>query len=182
MYSSYDGIKDGKRFENDDDDKDPITHEDRYDEDFLDGRDNDGDGKIDEDFGALGQQMYTCDMRDDTPQAINAAAQERHVPLGLEIQKSDWAYAIEGYQDFNVIQYDIYNRSGHTLDSVVVGFRTDMDCGPIKKAPYWNDDFNLPFYPQGDFMIVPLLGRSLSSRCRLASHNRERTSAFGHWV
>jgi hypothetical protein len=153
MYRSYDGILNGSRFVNDDGDVDPLTGEQRIDEDFLDGQDNDGDGKVDEDFGAIGQQMYTCVMRDDTPQAINAAASERHVPLGLEMLKSDWAYSIPGYTDFNVIQYDIYNRSGHTLDSVVIGFRTDMDCGPTDKASYWTDDFNLPYYPHGDFMI-----------------------------
>ncbi|MBK7369009.1 MAG: hypothetical protein IPJ04_14210 [Candidatus Eisenbacteria bacterium] len=153
MYRSYDGIVNGTRFINDDGDSDPATGDGLYDEDFLDGRDNDGDGRIDEDFGALGQQMYTCVMRDDTQQAIQAAAAERHVPLGLECRKSDWAYSIPGFTDFNVIQYDFYNRSGHTIDSLMVAFRTDMDCGPIEKSNYFSDDFNLPQYPQGDFII-----------------------------
>ena len=146
MYRAYDGIVNGQRFV--DDDGDGLV-----DEDFLDGRDNDGDGKIDEDFGALGQEMYTCVMRDDTPQAINASATERHVPLGLEMRQSAWAYSIPGYTNFNVIQLDIYNRSGHTLDSVVIGFRTDMDCGPTATANYWTDDFNLPQYPHGVFTV-----------------------------
>src|SRR6516165_7048990 len=59
MYRSYDGIVNGQRYVNDDGDTDPLTGEPRIDEDFLDGRDNDGDGKIDEDFAALGQMMYT---------------------------------------------------------------------------------------------------------------------------
>jgi hypothetical protein len=153
MYRSYDGIVNGQRYVNDDGDTDPLTGEPRIDEDFLDGRDNDGDGKIDEDFAALGQMMYTCVMRDDTPQAINASAAERHVPLGLSCNKSCWAYSIPGYTDFNVIQYDVYNVSGHMLDSLVIGFRTDMDCGPVTQANYWTDDFNLPQYPHGDFII-----------------------------
>ncbi len=153
MYRSYDGIVNGQRYVNDDGDFDPVTGDPRIDEDFLDGRDNDGDGKIDEDFGAIGQQMYTCVMSDNTPQAINASATERHVPLGIECRKSDWAYSIPGYTDFNVIEYDIYNRSGHTLDSVVFGIRSDLDCGPIAQANYWTDDYNLPQYPHGDFII-----------------------------
>lgn len=153
MYRSYDGIVNGTRFINDDGDNDPLTGDGLYDEDFLDGRDNDGDGRIDEDYGAIGQQMYSCVMRDDTQQAIQAAAAERHVPLGVECRKSDWAYSIPGFTDFNVIQYDFYNRSGHTIDSLMVAFRTDMDCGPIEKSNYFSDDFNLPQYPQGDFII-----------------------------
>jgi hypothetical protein len=153
MYRSYDGIVNGVRYKNDDGDSEPLSGEQRIDEEILDGRDNDGDGLIDEDFAALGQQMYTCVMRDDTPQAINAGGSERHVPLGLEMWKSNWAYSISGYMDFNVIQYDIYNRSGHTLDSVTIGFRTDMDCGPLETSGYWSDDENLPYYPHGDFLI-----------------------------
>ncbi|MBI5171193.1 MAG: hypothetical protein HZA61_17030 [Candidatus Eisenbacteria bacterium] len=153
MYRSYDGIVNGTRFINDDGDNDPTTGDGLYDEDFLDGRDNDGDGKIDEDFAAIGQQMYTCVMRDDTQQAIQAAAAERHVPLGLECRKSDWAYSIPGFTDFNVIQYDVFNRSGHTIDSLMIAFRTDMDCGPIEKSNYFSDDFNLPQFPQGDFVV-----------------------------
>ncbi len=153
MYRSYDGILNGQRYVNDDGDFDPLTGEARIDEDFLDGRDNDGDGLIDEDFAAIGQQMYTCVMRDDTPGAINSAGTERHVPLVMEIQKSDWAYSIPGYTDFDVIQYDIYNRSGHQLDSVVIGIRDDMDCGPASESSYWSDDFNLPFYPHGNFIV-----------------------------
>src|SRR5205814_9631989 len=115
IYRAYDGIVNGTRFVNDDGDKDPLTGFDLVDEDFLDGRDNDGDGKIDEDFGAIGQEMYSCVMWDNTIQAINTTSNEKHVPLGLECRQTAWAYSIGGLQDFNVIQYDIYNRSGHVL-------------------------------------------------------------------
>ena len=91
----------------------------------MDGRDNDGDGKIDEDYAAIGQQMFSCVIRDDTPQAINTTFNEKHVPLGLECRQTAWAYSIAGFQDFDVIQYDIYNRSGHTLDSMTVGCPPD---------------------------------------------------------
>ena len=153
MYRGYDGIISGTRFVNDDSDIDPLTGDPLIDEDFLDGRDNDGDGSIDEDYGAIGQMVWSCVIRDDTQQAIQAAAAERHVPLGLEARQTAWAYSIPGYTDFNIVQWDIYNRSGHELDSVFVGIRTDMDCGPLEKADYFSDDFNLPFYPQGDFWV-----------------------------
>ncbi len=153
MYRAYDGIVGGSRFVNDDGDFDPVTGDPRIDEDFFDGRDNDGDGAIDEDFAAIGQQVYTCVMRDDTPQAINAPARERHVPLGLEVRQTAWAYSIPGYSNFNVVNYQIFNRSGHELDSVAVGFLVDMDCGPTDKGNYFSDDFDVPSFPHGDFSI-----------------------------
>ncbi len=153
IYRAYDGIVNGNRFVNDDNDFDPLTGDPLVDEDFLDGHDNDGDGKIDEDFAAIGQQMFTCVIRDDTPQAVEAAAAERHVPLGIECRQSAWAYSIPGYTDFNIVNWHFFNRSGHELDSVAIGFRVDMDCGPIDKANYFSDDFDAPQYPFGRFVI-----------------------------
>jgi hypothetical protein len=153
MYRGYDGIVNGIRFINDDTDTDPLTGDPLVDEDFLDGRDNDGDGKIDEDFGAIGQQMYTCVIRDDTPQAVAAAAAERHVPLGIECRQTAWAYSIPGYTDFNIVNWHFFNRSGHELDSVAIGFRVDMDCGPVDKSNFFSDDFDAPQYPYGRFVI-----------------------------
>lgn len=153
VYRGYDGIVNGVRFINDDSDNDPLTGGGLYDEDFLDGRDNDLDGRIDEDFAAIGQQMFTCVIRDDTPQAIAAAAAERHVPLGVECRQSAWAYSIPGFTDFNVVNWKFYNRSGHELDSVAIGFRVDMDCGPTDKSNFFSDDFDAPQYPFGRFVI-----------------------------
>ena len=142
MYPAYDGFVNGARFVNDDGDFDPVYGEPRVDEDFLDGRDNDGDGKIDEDFGAIGQSEFTCVIRDDTREALNATFNEKHIPLGLECQQSAWAYSIPGFTDFNVIEFHITNVSGHTLDSLMVGWLVDMDCGPVSKNDYFTDDLD----------------------------------------
>src|SRR5262249_44978136 len=159
IYRAYDGILNGTRFVNDDGDFDPLTGLARIDEDFLDGRDNDGDGKIDEDYAAIGQRMYTCVIRDDTAQAVAAAAAERHVPLGgavgrgVECRQSAWAYSIPGFTDFNVVNWHFFNRAGHELDSVVIGFRVDFDCGPVDKSNFFSDDFDANMYPFGHFVI-----------------------------
>src|SRR6267378_2640321 len=152
IYKAYDWIINGSRYTNDDGDKD-LDKNPLIDEDFLDGHDNDGDGKIDEDYGAIGQQLYSCLMRDDTNEALNATFNEKHVPLGLEVQQLAWAYSIPGFTDFNVVQYHITNVSGHELDSVYVGWLVDMDCGPLNKSNYFSDDFDAPGYPQGDFAV-----------------------------
>jgi hypothetical protein len=152
IYKAYDGIINGSRYTNDDGDFD-LDHNPLIDEDFLDGHDNDGDGRVDEDYGAVGQEMFSCVIRDDTPQAINATFNEKHVPLGLECKQLAWAYSIPGFTDFNVVQYNITNVSGHELDSLYIGWLVDMDAGPLQKSNYFSDDFDLPGYPQGDFAI-----------------------------
>src|SRR5262245_18360842 len=65
IYPSYDGIVGGNRFS---DDECGV----RIDEDFHDGRDNDHDGRVDEDFAALGQQMYSCVMTDYSLQSLTS--------------------------------------------------------------------------------------------------------------
>ena len=151
IYPAYDGVVNGLRFVNDDGDHDADGN-DIVDEDFLDGRDNDLDGKIDEDHGALGQQEFSFVMRDNTIEAINTVFNEKHVPLGLEARCRAWAYSIQGFQDFDVCEYDITNISGHTLDSLVVGWLVDMDAGPVATSSYWLDDLDLPNYPSGQFV------------------------------
>ena len=156
MYKAYDGIINGARYVNDDHDVDAKGVP-RIDEDFLDGRDEDGDLAVDEDFGALGQEEYTCLMRDDTKEALNATFNEKHVPLGLECRQAAWAYSIPGFTDFDVIEYTIFNRSGHTLDSLCIGWLVDMDAGPTAISNYFSDDFDLPGFPSGQFTQITTL-------------------------
>ncbi|HET9326484.1 MAG TPA: hypothetical protein VFQ05_06925 [Candidatus Eisenbacteria bacterium] len=151
MYRAYDGIISGNRLVNDDGDFNPFTGEPSIDEDFLDGRDNDGDSRIDEDYGALGQQMFSCVMRDDTPAAFAASTAEAHVPLVTEVRQLAWAYSVPGFMDFNVIQWDVYNRSGHSLDSLYFGGLVDMDAGPTPISTYFSDDRDIPYFPSGEF-------------------------------
>lgn len=156
IYRAYEGVINGNRNVDDDgDDRDVFDDRNLVDEDFLDGRDNDGDGRIDEDYGALGQQMYSCIIRDDTPQAVNSVFNERHVPLGLEIRQLAWAYSVSGLTDFNAIELNCCNRSGHTLDSMYFGVFIDMDCGPVQVSNFFADALDAPMIPQGRF-IVPL--------------------------
>lgn len=156
MYRSYDGAQGGNRLTNDDGDKDDFGI-DLVDEDFLDGRDNDGDGLIDEDYAAYGQQMFSCVIRDDTQAAINTVFNEKHIPLGLEIQQLAWAYSIPGNQNFNPIEFTVTNRSGHELDSLYFALRSDMDCGPIESSNYFTDDFDVPMFPYGEFPTAPAM-------------------------
>src|SRR5438046_435068 len=159
IYPAYEGIVNGKRFFNDDGDKDvsePLSYlQQKVDEDFLDGHDNDGDGKVDEDYGALGQLMYSLVMRDDTDEAVRFTQAEPHVPRGLEIRERAWAYSLTALENFNLFEYQITNVSGHELDSVYVAFPIDMDCGPVLISNYFIDDLDIPQFPSGAY-VLPL--------------------------
>src|ERR1044072_7355967 len=82
-----------------------------------------------------------------------AGVAERHVARGIECRQRAWAYSIPGFTDFDVVNWKFINRSGHDLDSVAIGFRVDMDCGPVDKSNYFSDDFGAPQYPYGRFVI-----------------------------
>jgi hypothetical protein len=157
IYPAYEGIVNGKRFSNDDGDKDeaePLSYlQDRVDEDFLDGHDNDGDGRVDEDYGANGQQMYSLLMRDDTEEAIRFTQAEPHVPRGFEIKERAWAYSLTQLENFNVFEYTITNVSGHELDSVYVAFPIDVDAGPTLVSNYYIDDLDIPQFPSGEYVL-----------------------------
>jgi len=155
IYPAYEGIVNGKRFSNDDGDRneaEPLSYlQEKVDEDFLDGHDNDGDGRVDEDYGALGQQMYSLVMRDDTEEAIRFTQAEPHVPRGFEIQERAWAYSLTSLENINVFEYRITNVSGHELDSVYVAFPVDLDAGPSLVSNYFADDLDIPQFPSGHF-------------------------------
>ena len=147
IYAAYEGIVNGVR--NFDDDGDG-----RIDEDFLDGRDNDGDGRIDEDYAAQGQQMFSCSMTDWSPQSVTANAREQHVPLGIRVNQKAWAYSLTSpnLTNFDVVEYDIRNESGNTIDSLFVGWLADFDAGPVETSSFFSDDLDAPGYPQGKFI------------------------------
>ena len=145
IYTAFEGQPFGQRDVDDDLDG-------RVDEEFLNGKDDDGDGAIDEDFAAVSQQMSALEERDDTEQAINRAQAEKHSPLGLLVRQTTFAFAVPGANDFVGKSYEIYNVSGHQLDSVYVGFFVDFDIGPTADARFFADDLSMPLVPSGDFV------------------------------
>jgi hypothetical protein len=151
IYATAEGGPNGEAYANDDGDLDPVLGTPRVDEDFLDGRDNDGDGAIDEDHATRGQQTFSLAMRDDGPYSGNPPA---HRPLNLECRERAWAYTLDGLGDFNVVEYTVINRSGHTLDSLTLGWRVDADLGPASDAFFHADDRDLPGVPSGEWIRV----------------------------
>jgi hypothetical protein len=137
IYESYEGYPGGTRFVNDDGDRDELGRP-RIDEEVQDGKDNDGDGEIDEDFAAISQQMFTCVYRDDTPEALNTYAE--HVPLGLEVTQKSFAWGVPGSDNFVGLEFTIKNDGRRNLRDVYLGFFCDADAGPESENNYWTDD------------------------------------------
>ncbi len=134
---SYEGIPGGNRVisssVNPDDDGDG-----RVDEDFLNGLDDDGDGLCDEDYSAIGQQMFASEYADDQPTTRQLFPE--HVPLGVKVQQTSYAWATPGQNDFVGMDYKIINRSGRALRNVYVGIFADMDIGTRSVRGYFTDD------------------------------------------
>ncbi len=134
---SYEGIPGGNRIisssVNPDDDGDG-----RIDEDFLNGIDDDGDGLCDEDYAAIGQQMFASEYNDYQP-ATRAIFPE-HVPLGIKVQQTSYAWATPGQNDFVGMDYKIINNSGRALRNVYVAIFADMDIGTRAIRGYFSDD------------------------------------------
>lgn len=134
---SYEGIPGGNRVisssVNPDDDGDGLV-----DEDFPNGLDDDGDGLCDEDYAAVGQQMLATEYFDDIP-AIRQIFPE-HVPLGIRVRQTSYAWATPGQNDFVGMDYQITNRSGRTLRNVMVAIFADPDIGNRGVPGYFTDD------------------------------------------
>jgi len=134
---AYEGIPGGNRIIssslNPDDDGDG-----RIDEDFLNGLDDDGDGLCDEDYAAIGQQMFACEYRDDLP-AIRQINPE-HVPLGIKVRQTSYAWSTPGQSDFVGMDYQIINLSGRALRNVYVAIFADPDIGNRAVDGYFQDD------------------------------------------
>lgn len=96
-----------------------------YDEDWLNGLDDDNDGLVDEDFGQIGDQMFTCTMHDDLPLVVELYP--GHTPIGVQVVQRTAAWADENYQDIIALDYSITNTGLDVRDDVYLGFFADFE-------------------------------------------------------
>jgi len=101
----------------------------RIDEEFLDGRDDDGDGEIDEDLGLIGTQNLCARYTDDQPEAVafGFANGEAHVPLHLDVKQEAFTWAIPGFDHVAGIKFVITNHGQLPLTDVRIGLLADLD-------------------------------------------------------
>jgi len=134
---SYEGMPGASRVisssVNPDDDGDGLV-----DEDFQNGLDDDLDGLCDEDFAATGQQMFSAEYYDDIPEIRQA--EPEHVPLGIRVRQTSYAWGTPGQNDFVGMDYQITNRSGRALRSLMIAIFADPDIGTRGVTGYAGDD------------------------------------------
>ena len=119
---------------NADDDRDGSQDEDR-----LDGRDNDADGFIDEDFAAISNQMFFSEFRDSDPNI--KLSQPDHEALNFLVQQSTLCWEDDLVDDFIAFDYMLINEGFDPLINVYVGFFADCDIGPREAEQVASDDF-----------------------------------------
>ncbi len=148
IYRSYQGAPGGNRvgdggYCSADDDHDGCSGADvvdpaLIDEDFQNGLDDDGDGQVDEDFEALGQQMFSCSYRDDAPEVL--AQEPGHFPLGILVRQRSIQWSGAGAEGFVGFDYRVENVGDQRLHQVFLGLYTDADIGPKTAPDYGSDD------------------------------------------
>ncbi len=111
--------------------------------DPLNGKNDDplNDGRIDEDYAAISQQMFTCVYRD-TATFRNPGIENpllRHTPIGLEVVQDTYQYTAPAFDDFVGLEFRVRNagyvergeRKYKPIRQVFVGFFVDSDVGCI---------------------------------------------------
>src|SRR5262249_25120272 len=102
----------------------------RIDEEFLDGKDDDGDGEIDEDLGVIGTQELYARYTDDQPEAVQFgyANGEPHVPMHLDVKQEAFTWSAEGFDHVAGIKFTVTNHGTQRLTDVYLGFLADLDA------------------------------------------------------
>jgi hypothetical protein len=172
IYTSFEGERGGGRYStsgdatsaDDDEDASGPTDARHINEDFKNGKDDDGDGLIDEDFEAISQQMFSSECTDYGE--ISTQFFNEHVPLFLRLQQRSFSWSSGGAENMVGIDYKIWNDGSRSLREIYLGFFVDSDVGPADTDEYPNmflDD--LVGFTQIDTTIVDLRP-STPANCR----------------
>src|SRR4030095_11051996 len=98
-------------------------------EERLDGRDDDGDGEIDEDLALPSQQMLAADYVDDRREAVQYLypGGQVHAPVAVSVHEEVYGWSTPGYDGFAGLDFTITNHGDRTLRQVYVGLFVDLD-------------------------------------------------------
>lgn len=95
------------------------------DEDPKNGRDDDADDLIDEDFGAISDQHFRCEMFDNT--LLAQQLYPDHTPLNLEVVQQSFQWAVPLADHFVGFEFTIRNIGVVTIDDLYLGMFSDPD-------------------------------------------------------
>ncbi|MBE9511857.1 MAG: hypothetical protein IMY71_13380 [Bacteroidetes bacterium] len=121
----------------------------KIDEELLNGYDDDGDGQIDEDYGSVSQLDYWCQYHDDFQ--LDCGGTEGHRPLHITVLQKIYGWSYELFEQILFIDYRVISRNDKTLDPLYFGFFFDAHVGP-KVYNVWVDDYT--YYLPDEKMMV----------------------------
>ncbi len=134
VYQAAEGVFGGDRPPGPaDDDLDSLVNE-----DWLNGWDDDMDGRIDEDFQAIGKQMFSCFYTDD--QIAASQIYPEHTPMHVAVRQESYQWGEEGLNDFVGVRYYVTNEGNDFLSGIYIGIYADVDAGPRDRGSYHMDD------------------------------------------
>jgi hypothetical protein len=144
IYTSFEGERGGGRYSTSgdatsaDDDGDAVSAGDgrHINEDFRNGKDDDGDTRIDEDFEAISQQMYSAEYTDYGE--VSTQFFNEHVPLFLRVQQRSFSWSSGGAENMIGLDYKVWNDGQRPLREIYLGFFVDSDVGPADSDEYPN--------------------------------------------
>ncbi|MBK7701619.1 MAG: hypothetical protein IPI34_01370 [bacterium] len=114
-YANASGKRRPESGANDDDDRD-FFGDPLYDEETLNGYDDDEDGEIEEDFGQVGNQMMVCTMYDNTRLASEQFPD--HTAINLKIVQKSFAWENDDADDFVAFEFEVTNVGVAAVDDV----------------------------------------------------------------
>jgi hypothetical protein len=183
IYESWEGAANSGRWLDDDDDCGDHIEEgfEYFDEEWLDGIDNDGDGLVDEDYAAISQQMFRCEYEDTNEEDGQDTIRMAYVGFMVDADAGPEREGIAYYSD---------DRGGF-IDTLIVTANpndpTELDTLDIMVA-YMYDD---PYGPDGNealgYFGCMFLGHPTSNPDTLTPGNmpsepvRVRVHAFSIW-
>jgi len=114
----------------------------RVDEDPLNGKDDDGDALVDEDFDLPSQQMLSARYTDTQPEAVEFgyANGERHVPLGLAVHQEVYGWSSPDAKEIAGVRFVVTNVGSTTLTDLRLGLYVDLDSRHISDRGGHLDD------------------------------------------
>ncbi|MBE0566704.1 MAG: hypothetical protein IH621_12130 [Krumholzibacteria bacterium] len=109
------------------------------DEEILNGRDDDGDTLVDEDFAAYGDQHFVCTYNDLEPALVEVRPD--HTPLHIEVVQQSIQWSSPLAEDFIGYDFTITNVGLIAIEDVYLGMFSDFDIGFRANPGAAEDDY-----------------------------------------
>ena len=108
-----------------------------FDEEALNGLDDDATAEVDEDLGVSAAQKLYAEYVDDRPGALDYgySGGEPHEALHLSVKQEVMTWSVPGYDRIAGVHFSITNHGTETLEDVRIGLFADLDVSAAGEGP-----------------------------------------------